>query len=124
MTNINRMRATWTGFTGGPGVSTFYGLVSGASLPDLRAFFLAIAPMLPSTVTIQVEDYGDVIEDTTGALVGSWTDSPVLPVVGSDPTQYPAPAGCVVNWLTSTVLDGHRARGRTFIVPLGGAQYQ
>ena len=123
MTALYRIRAAWTGFPGAPGVSTFYGLTSGTSLADLRAFFLSMAPSLPADVTIQVENTGDIIEDTTGALTGAWTDDPVLPVTGSAPPPYAAPVGVMLKWATDTIVDGHRLRGRTFLVPCAGGVF-
>jgi len=123
MTDLYRIRAAWTGFPGAPGVSTFYGLTSGTSLSDLRAFFLAIATQLPADVTVQVENTGDVIEDTTGALTGAWSDAPVLPVTGSAPPPYAAPTGVMLKWATTTIVDGHRLKGRTFLVPSAGGVF-
>ena len=123
MTVINRIRASWTGFPGSPGVSTFYSVVPDATVPNLRAFFLAIHTALPSDVHVQVENEGDVIEDTTGAVTDLWTCDSVLSVAGDNTDAYSAPSGIVVDWLTGTVLDGHRVRGRTFLVPAGGNFY-
>jgi len=121
MTDLTRIRAQWSGFGGGPGVSTFYSLGSGLTVANLRAWFLAIAQYLPNTVTVQVENSGDVVDDVTGALVGAWAVSPVLPVVGVVGGSYSAPSGWITEWLTTTILDGHRLVGKTFCVPSAGS---
>lgn len=123
MTDLYRVRAVWTGFPGGPGITTLFGLVGVPMVPSLRAFFLSLAGALPNDVTIQVQDGGDIIQDTTGDLVGAWTAAPVLPVTGSSGLPYAAPVGAEVVWNTTTIVDGHRLKGRTFLVPMSTALY-
>jgi len=104
-------------------VSTFYsndGEVCAAAAEDL---FAAIAPRLPTDVHIQSEASGDIIEDTTGVLTGEWAGSTGIVHTGADGSTYPALAGLAISWETSTILDGHRIQGRTFIVPMGGGAY-
>lgn len=117
MTTINRIRAAWTGFPGGPGVSTFYSLGGTESVPAIHDLFDGLVGSLPIDVSVQVESVGDQIEDTTGALVGSWSLDAVLPVHGTFEDAYAAPVGVCFSWDTSTIVDHHRLRGRTFIVP-------
>jgi len=124
VTSINRVRAIWSGFPGGPGVSTFYSLVPDTTVVDVRALFLAIHTGLPSSVSVQVENSGDILEDTTGEVTGLWSTDAVLPVDGDNTAAYSAPSGICVNWITATVLDGHRVKGRTFFVPAGGNFYE
>ena len=107
MTDLYRCRASWTGFSGAPGVTTMYGLVSGALVTTMHDLFVALGPYLPDSVTVQVEATGDVIDDATGALTGAWTDTPVLPVVGGSAAQYAAP-----QWLLHQ-LEHHHHPGRT-----------
>lgn len=118
MVDLSRVRASWSGFNGGPGVSTFYTTSTDTIVESLHAFFTSMAGDLPGDVNIQVEDTGDIIDSVTGELLDTWVSDPVSPVVGGGGNGYAAPAGAVINWLTSTVLDGHRVRGKTFIVPL------
>lgn len=124
MATIQRYRVAWTGFIGGPGVSTFYAASGSDLMSPLQAFFTSIAIGLPTGVTIQVSGTQDLLEDTTGAATG--VDSIANPpeIHGADPASYPAPTGAVVDWLTSTYSDRRRLRGRTFLVPLGGGSYQ
>ena len=125
VTALKRIRVSWTGFPGAPGVSTFYSLDSvGAPLTELHAFFSSLAGKIPADVNIQVENSGDIIEDTTGALTGTWTDASVLSVQGTGSSMYAAPAGILFKWMTDTVLGGHRIRGRTFLVPADVQCYQ
>lgn len=123
MANVNRVRAAFSGFNGGPGVSTFYCLDPSAFLPLLHDFLSNFTGSLPGTVVITIEGSGDIIDSTSGLLTGTWTAAAPAPILGVAAGAYAAPAGVVVNWLTGTVLDGHRLRGRTFIVPLSGSAF-
>lgn len=123
MANVNRVRAAFEGFPGGPGVSTFYCLNPEAFLPVLRGWLQDFAGYLPLTVGVQVEATGDIIDSISGVLTGTWNAALPERVNGAATGSYAAPAGVCVNWLTGTVLDGHRLRGRTFMVPLGGSTF-
>ena len=124
MTEIYRVRSVWSGFPGGPGVSTMYFLDVATAVASVHTFWNDIKGLLPSDVNIQVENAGDIIEDSTGALTGAWTADAVSGVGGTDSGTYTAPAGACINWNTETIGTHRRLRGRTFIVPLGGACYQ
>jgi hypothetical protein len=113
-----------TGFIGEPGVMTFYFLDGSSALGALHGFAENIGVIMPDKVNLQVENSGDRIVAETGVLVGSWSGTAQEPVVGASAGFYPAPAGAVINWLTGSIFDGHRLRGRTFVVPLAGDSYQ
>ena len=120
---IDRIRCTWTGFPGAPGVSTFYSLAATADITTLHGFFQNIKPDLPADVTIEVPTSGDIIDETTGELTGGWSGGSGGTSTGEDSGTYPAPVGAAVTWETGVVMDAHRLRGRTFIVPLAGFSY-
>jgi hypothetical protein len=119
MTQLERVRVGLSGFTGGPGVATFYFLDVATALPSLQSLWTVLAQTMPNIVTIQVENSGDVIEDTTGTIVDQWTQGAEAPIFGGLGGKYSAPSGYCLNWLTQTILDGHRLKGRTFVVPTG-----
>jgi len=123
MPNIDRVRVSWTGFPGAPGVSTFYALDGPAMLPHLKTYFDAMRGQIPADVTMTIENFGDIIEPISGDLVSSWVGEVQAPSVGEQNGQYAAPVGACVNWLTGDVLDGHRLRGRTYFVPLASAAF-
>jgi len=58
----------------------------------------------------------DVIDDSNGALVNSWTGADPGNVTGTG-TGDPMPAGTawIIRWQTSTVLRGRFIHGRTFL---------
>ena len=123
MTTLFRQRTILSGFPGGPGVATMYFLDASTAVESVSKLWEAFAFAMPSDVTITPERTGDSIEDTTGALVGSWVGGVVTAHVGAIAGNYAAPVGCHVRWDTSTILDKKRLRGRTFVVPLAGGQF-
>ena len=124
MANIDRVRVALTGFPGGPGVATMYGLSGPALFPFVVALWGHLAVVMPPDVSIRVEPSGDTINDADGTLTGGWSIAPVTGVVGAAAGAYAAPAGACITWLTSDILDHHRVKGRTFVVPLGLANYE
>lgn len=124
MTDLYRVRSVWSGFPGGPGVTTMFFLDIATAIPDLRAFWDGLKAHIPTDVHIQVENAGDVINDTNGDLVSAWSTGSVAEVVGTGAGTYAAPAGGVIDWQTATIAGTRRLRGRTFIVPLSGDSWQ
>lgn len=123
MAAIERIRVNWTGFIGGPGVSTFYATDAGTLVPQIRTFFNALITQLTAAVKIDVDNVGDVIEAFTGELEGGWTTGVQAQVVGTAAGNYNAVSGALVQWKSDTVLSGRRLRGHSFIVPLASAGY-
>lgn len=124
MTELSRLRTVWSGFPGGPGVTTMYFLDTATAVASVHAFWATLAGIIPADVNLQVQNSGDVIEDSTGALTGAWTASAVAVIGGGDGEKYAAPAGACINWLTETIGPHRRIRGRTFVVPLANDAYQ
>lgn len=117
----SRVNVSWANFPGAPGVSSFYykDVPTQAEVDALRTFFNSLNAYLPAGLTTQVPASGDAFDELTGKLAGTWT-------VGTQPAvstasgagNYAGNAGAVVHWLSSGVVNGHRVRGRTFLVPL------
>lgn len=123
MTTVARIKVRWEGFFGAPGLSTFYCLDAATWRPNLLTFFNTIKARMPTTVVMVVEAQGDLVNDVTGDITGSWTEGAETSYTGAITGNYPAPSGVVVNWLTTAVIAGRRLRGKTFLVPIGGAGY-
>lgn len=122
---MNQVRVTWTGFLGGPGVTTFY--FDGSAVPPtaaIRTFFSSVALFIPSTVTIQVPQTGDTISPTDGALSGSWGVG-TLPaaVVGGAGSNTTSASGPQIKWTTGEIADRRNLVGRTFLVPSTAAAF-
>lgn len=128
---ITRVTAVWTGFSGAPGYTNFFfNAFGGGDLVDLevarvRSFFDALTLLLPSDVSIQVQQEASIIDEASGELISYALASDAPPVVnGTQDTPYSAPSGAAITWNTDTVARGRRLRGRTFIVPITGAGYE
>lgn len=103
---------------------TVYG-VSGADLQTpLDVFWTSVLPYMPPVVHAQVQTGGDQIDDETGDLIGSWVGVARAIETGSGGADYAAPAGACVTWLTPIIRDGHRIKGRSYLVPLSQEFYQ
>ena len=130
MSNIYRVRAVSQGWNGGPGLNTFYfRAADGVAAPDLptaqlcadrvRAAFQEGNLMYPVIWTMSVEPNVDVLDDITGALVGSFGVVPPAPVIGGGTAGFgPTPSMLLMRLTTSTIVDNHRLRGRAFIGPI------
>lgn len=127
---ITRVTAMWSGFPGAPGYSNFYFAAFGGGdqvnveVAKVRAFFDDIKGLLPSVVTMTVAQEAAILDEATGDLIGyAAADTAPAVVVGAQAGIYSAPSGAAITWQTGTVAKGRRLRGRTFIVPLAGNQY-
>lgn len=123
MTEMKRYRVEWSGGgLVGPGLSTFY------SKPDssvgeadaILGFFDAIKSSITTAVTITVPSAGELIEDTTGVLSGTWSDPGTGGVVvGTSAENFVMGTGARVKWVTGGIHGGHHVNGATYICPLG-----
>lgn len=126
MANIWRLRAEWSGSgVVGPGVTSIYTTPAAVGqADDLETFFNAIKANIPSSVTITIPSNGDILEDTTGELIGTWSEPGTGGVVvGTFAGDFARGVGAKVNWLTDGIYRGRRVKGRTFIVPIGAGLF-
>lgn len=125
MADIYRIKSIWTGMPGAPGVSVMYAnsAPSAATLTGVKTFWGAVSGSLPSTLTISVPGTGDIIDEATGDLTGTWSTTAPATTIGASAADYSAPSGSLVHWATSGVVAGRRVRGTTYIVPTV-AQYE
>jgi hypothetical protein len=118
MTTMRRLRVSWDGLGGLPGLSTFYYGVASPNVSDCVAFFTALKAFFPSSLTWTIPSNGDEIDSATGALTGVWTGSgggTVTANVGTGP--YAAGTGLRVRWNTGIIHNGRRVLGSSFLVP-------
>ena len=73
---VHRVRVEWTGFPGGPGLSTFYVTDGPTAVGPISSFFTAIRNNFPIDVHINVPATGDVLDPITGLITGEmgWRD--------------------------------------------------
>lgn len=104
---------------------TFYSNAIGSGLPaDILAFLNGIKANVPGNVTFTVPSGGDLIRDTDGELVGSWTTTGGGTVVGTGVGGFAIGVGARIKWTTSGVVNGRRVRGSTYLVPLMAGSFE
>lgn len=125
MPTISVIHATWTGTPSDPGVSTFCvrdetGVNTDAAVAAVRDFFASLSASIPDEITITVDPLVEQFDEATGTLTGEFlsTTTP-LPVDGTFSAGYASGVGVRIDWRTSTIRQGRRLRGRTFLVPTG-----
>lgn len=91
---------------------------------ELGTFFNAIKGLFSDAVSVSIPSGGDTIDHTTGELNGSWTGGTAATYTGTTHGAYAAGTGLYVTWQTSTIRNGRKFLGRTFICPILAANYQ
>lgn len=117
MVDLYKMQVTWSGTTGLPGTTTLYSLAI-PPVSGVKAMFTSLKAYFPAGLTWTIPASGDVIDETTGILTGAWSSGSALSEVSSGSTAYAGGVGCVIRWTTTTIVEGRRLRGRTFMVPM------
>lgn len=135
MAQMAKVTINWSGFPGGPGYTNLYfrdftgsgaidqAIVDGA-VSKVDAWLAVWRVSLPNSVLTGVDSTVEAIEETTGELQSFYTATPAAAAVGTGGTAYSSPSGAVVSWYTSTVRNGRRIRGRSFMVPLSTTAYE
>jgi hypothetical protein len=122
--SIQRIRVVWGGIATGPGVSTFYAEAGAVpDLPKLRTALDNLKTAIAPGVTLQIQNQGDTLDETTGALTGSWSTTASAVITSTATGTFAAPVGGCVNWQTESIHNGRRLRGRTFVVPMASSQF-
>jgi len=125
--SIMRVRFTITGLTGLPGLHTTYW--TGASstpvaadaldvVARVRAFWNTIKNNMAAGTTIAINQNVDVLDQVTGTLTGQLAPGTVTSVVGSGTSSLPSATMMLLKYQTSTIVNGRRLQGRSFIGPL------
>jgi len=132
MTVNLRVRTVIDGWTGGPGLMTVYwrpgtggGTTADATdcVARVRACLFATLLQFPSPVTFAVQSQVDAIEDTTGALVGSFSATPVALVSAGGANSFaPTSSMYLVRLRTALVVNNRILRGRVFLGPILSTQ--
>lgn len=135
MVQMAKITINWTGFPGGPGYSNLYFRdISGTAAVDQAVVDDAVGKVLawigywrnriPTAVKTGVDPTVEIVESSTGELQGFMTATVPAAAAGLGTASFSAPSGACVSWYTSTVRNGRRMRGRTFIVPLDTTSYE
>lgn len=124
MATLHRVRVAWSGWPGGPGVSTFYfDPASAPPLAALKTLYTSVAGICATGIVFTFENAGQDVDVSTGQAVGSWTAPSVTNAIGSGSTAYAGPAGGMISWRSGVFLGGRQIVGKTFLVPLGSNAY-
>lgn len=124
MPNMNRVRVTWTGLTGLPGISTFYLLDTATDVSAITTFFTANKNLFPSGLSWTIPSSGDKLRDSDGALVGGWTGTGGATVTSTaGALAYSAGVGARVRWQTNQIVGRRRLAGSTFLTSLNTTSY-
>lgn len=124
-----RVRSVGTGWTGGPGLATFY-FDSGVQTVDaalatgvtgrVRAYFDAVRAYYPTGVAWTTDPVVDALDADTGTLSGQVVagSAPATVVGTATVSSGPAFVAAVGKLRTNTFWAGRRIQGRTFLSPL------
>lgn len=104
-----------------PGYSLFYSSSTADATADIVTFFNSVKTLFPSGLQWSVPPAGDTLDDSTGALNGTWTGVGAGVVSASATGPYAAGTGAWIRWLTGTITGRRRLQGRTFMAPLTSA---
>ena len=129
MAQIDEAVIQLSGINGLPGTITMYSEHGSFGVADaIQTMLGAWVNDFPNGMKIQVPSSGFVLESTNGHQVDVWTDTTKTALFGTDSTAYAGGSGACLSWYTATLVPGVRGprilRGRTFLVPLGGAAYE
>lgn len=116
---IAKLVCPWTNLPGGTGYSIFYLNNPLPSPAPFVTFFTAVAPYLPVGVRVDVPNSGEILDETTGKMVNTWSQGTAGSATGTGSTTFFPASGGQVKWITGSFANGRAVRGRTFLVPLG-----
>ncbi len=115
---LNRVRITLTGFSGLPGIATFYFGSSTTDMSALRTFWVAASAVFPTGMSSQIANTGDQINEDSGIIQGAWSGPAQTAIPGSGGAGGVSSAeGVMCRYTTPQVVDGRRPVGKTFLVP-------
>lgn len=123
---IMRVRFNIQGTSGLPGLHTTYwkGASSSPVAADaldvvarVRAFWNAVITLLPTGLTVACNQPVDILDETTGILVGQLPAGSPATVTGTGGAQLPRASMMLLRYQTATIISGRRLQGRSFIGP-------
>ena len=123
--SIARMRIPWTGTAVvGPGLTTFFCAVAPTAwASQVSAFLTAVRALVPGGVTWQIPNTGDIIDEATGALTGTWSGASTAPVTSGGNGTWQQGVGARISWQTGSIVRRRRVHGSTFLVPMVSASF-
>lgn len=121
---MDRLQVGFTGSQMGSGVATHYAVHAAGHRDAFAAFWQELGNrVFPDSVWITVPNSGDVIEVESGLLQSVWTEGATMQKQGANGPNHAAGCGAAITWVTASIINGKRVRGRTFIVPIAAQHY-
>lgn len=129
MTALMRVRATVDGWSGGPGLMTFYftGVDGGDAdasgvVGRVHDAIVLGAGLWNRNIHIQVQGAVDILNPANGNVTGTTSVTAPASITGAenDDTFLPLGSSVLLRLKTSTFIAGRRIQGRIFLSPLGG----
>lgn len=129
---IMRVRVDSSGWQGDDGINAFYfrpldpgtealNSDAGEAFNRVQAAYVDWRQFLPTNWTGVIRGEVEVIEATTGTLVGLLYPEGDAVVLGNSGSAFGASAaGLCINWNTEELRNGRRIKGRSFISPVSG----
>lgn len=120
MVNLREIRTAWTGPQGLSMLTVMYFEAPSVTVATQRAalsvFWQAVRADISSQYTYTIETAGRIIEDSSGELVGSWSEPTPYSAPGSAAGQpVPDASQVLLRWGTGQVVNGRFLKGRTFV---------
>lgn len=126
MANIYRVRAVGTGWSGAPGLMTFYyqALAAGTTAEAteaaarVRAYLDGMKTLMPNNISWDVLESVDFLDVATGGLTGGFTAANQSSIAGQGAgSTAPIASALLGKLLTGAIVAGRRLSGRTFFSP-------
>lgn len=125
-----RVRVVSNGWTGAPGLNTFYFAHNSSATAVVQAdadavvarvqsVFATHTALWPTNWTCNVEEAVDVIDVESGDIVAQFTAPTTAGITGTSSNGMgPSTIGLCLTQNTALFVNGRRLRGRTFLVPI------
>lgn len=125
--SIMRVRFNITGLTGLPGLHTTYWTGASSSpiaadaldvVARVRAFWDSFKGQMAAGVTIGCNQPVDLVNETTGILVGQLGAGSPANVAATGSGSLPSASMILLRYNTGLIVNGRRLQGRSFIGPV------
>lgn len=122
-----RVRVDLGGFSGAPGLNTWWFKGDGATPADanivgnrLQAFYEGVKPLLVTGMTITIPDEMDIFDEATAVLSGSLSMGGPFPATSGAGVQTTLSRATQLKtqFLTGRVSDGRRVAGGIYLGPI------
>lgn len=126
MATIREILVDWTTQAGGGFRNVFYfdsTVTPAVQRSDIATWATGMAGVIDTNVSWTVETAGRELDETTGALVGAWTEPTGHTGLGAITGEcVPDVAQILCRWATGSVVGGRFLKGRSFVPGMTVAQ--